>query len=1151
MRHRVLLGFVLLGLAVGLLPAGCGPTGADAPGPETARLVARLAALVPAVDAALGDPPGPPPAVRVVPRGRSARLALDDALPAGLDYLEDLVVRREEKHRRNWPCFVAPDGALLIVDAPGDSGEVPDEVLSQALAASRLARRHDLGTYMAGAGTIEGCCCRYLALLSLARALASPGAGHLEAPAGRAPATGWLGERVRAAFASDLALERRAEGFARFLLDRFGPAEAARRLFAAPPRTARDLLEPERWLAAPESAPAGYEAAERVRQVLAEAGGDPWPVLPHLPESLPDIPGGSRASVVAAHSIHGLSGEVLLVLAADEASAGAVVEALATRAREVDATSGSTAVEAGVAVSGAAGLRFTRTPGEASPAVVEQVLVRSGPWVLEVCLEYFECVEWSDHDAESLARAALAALAEPPPGRPDARGLCSPDGRVRWLAARSLAGRRGLYFRVRDALAGLLADPDPLVRVAAARALAGSPPAPAALAAAAAGDPDWQVRWISARAAGRVREALADRDERVRARAVRHLAAERRAGRIPSLPAALVAPLLADPAPRVRAAAFEALTDVDGMKVLADAVFAGIRDPDPAVRAAAAFHLYGLQRDARCPEALLALLGDPVRVVREATAFPISGLDSPPPALREALGAALAESDLVLRREAVDALGRMGEAAWPEVPRIRALAEDPYPGVRASAARALGEVAFDTPVVRQVLQGLVGDTVEEVRDAAEAALVALDHRRSARAAPGGPEPLPGQSGRIDSWPEHGDPRRLEALFRAARDQGADALATRIAQHVVERVDPNSAWANEALGRRDLRGIWARIPSDEILSSIGGEAYETLRMESETSESWYGSPEEYDRAEALLARVIAERERLLTDRRFGALRRYIAMTRPDDGPRVAWESWPWVVWVRPFSPGSVESVAVALGPLLDLPVREFLERVAVPLRWPALDEPGREEDGCLSAFVLEEEDLSLFGPDGPPWLTGRGAGCIVSSREVILVTRPRPAERLVCESGLPGHIFRVLLDRYRHLLRGAEAGRAAWLTEGLAEVFGAWEPRPEGGIRLLPVNALCLAGCLASRAAGTTPPLADVLGAPAEALTEGSPLLAEAWALCHFLWFADDGRHRPALLAALDREVREGLRPEDGEGVLGRPVDAALAAALEAHLRSLR
>jgi hypothetical protein len=152
-----------------------------------------------------------------------------------------------------------------------------------------------------------------------------------------------------------------------------------------------------------------------------------------------------------------------------------------------------------------------------------------------------------------------------------------------------------------EALGTLVDDPDRQTR----EALAGNPGAPVEVLVALVGDPHWAVRYgVLENPAGgeRVRRALCASDDR-------HLRG-RLAGE-PDLSDEIVALLLADPSPEVRAALGEATEDADVLATL-------LTDPDPKVRAAATMNRNATAEQRR------AMVRDPSWGVRNAVIWGMS-----------------------------------------------------------------------------------------------------------------------------------------------------------------------------------------------------------------------------------------------------------------------------------------------------------------------------------------------------------------------------------------------------------------------------------------------------------------------------------------------------------------------------------------------
>jgi HEAT repeat protein len=168
---------------------------------------------------------------------------------------------------------------------------------------------------------------------------------------------------------------------------------------------------------------------------------------------------------------------------------------------------------------------------------------------------------------------------------------------------------------------------------------------------------------------------------------------------------------LTDDDPAVRATALGALVRL-GAASAADVVRA-LRDADPEVRRRAAEDAARAGVDVG--DALVDTLrrdGD-VGVV-EAAAFALGELDPPTPGAVDALAAAAAHEDVLVREAAVAAIGSIGDPAG--LPAVLRATED-VATVRRRAVLALS--AFDDPAVEEALQRLATDRDRHVRQSAE------------------------------------------------------------------------------------------------------------------------------------------------------------------------------------------------------------------------------------------------------------------------------------------------------------------------------------------------------------------------------------------------------------------------------------------------
>jgi len=87
---------------------------------------------------------------------------------------------------------------------------------------------------------------------------------------------------------------------------------------------------------------------------------------------------------------------------------------------------------------------------------------------------------------------------------------------------------------------------------------------------------------------------------------------------------------------------------------------------------------------------------------------------------------AIHSGDLVARRRAIEALGRMGPSAKSLVPMLTDLLKSGPPTIRVTAARALGNIGPDAGAAVPVLRGLLDDRDIAIRNSAKAAVDRID-----------------------------------------------------------------------------------------------------------------------------------------------------------------------------------------------------------------------------------------------------------------------------------------------------------------------------------------------------------------------------------------------------------------------------------------
>jgi hypothetical protein len=160
------------------------------------------------------------------------------------------------------------------------------------------------------------------------------------------------------------------------------------------------------------------------------------------------------------------------------------------------------------------------------------------------------------------------------------------------------------------------------------------------------------------------------------------------AGMLPRARASLDRLLVADPDPRVRAAAAHAVRDPKGFQLSLVRV---LGDDSYRVRLAATQALAGAPNGAATTALLARLDADPWPAVRAHAATALAGA-APSPATDERLAKALEDDAWLVRRYVLEALGTRGARAHGELVLERLEDAEEWPAVRRAAARALGEL---------------------------------------------------------------------------------------------------------------------------------------------------------------------------------------------------------------------------------------------------------------------------------------------------------------------------------------------------------------------------------------------------------------------------------------------------------------------------
>jgi HEAT repeat protein len=225
--------------------------------------------------------------------------------------------------------------------------------------------------------------------------------------------------------------------------------------------------------------------------------------------------------------------------------------------------------------------------------------------------------------------------------------------------------------------------------------------------------------------------------------------------------------LVADPDPRVRAAAAQAVRDARGFQL---SLIRALTDDSMRVRLAATQALAGAPSGPATTALLARLDSDHWPSIRALAATALSGAPISP-STDERLARALEDDDSwLVRRSVLQALGARGARAHAELALERLEDEEEWPAVRRAAAVALGDLCH-TPALGELTTHArrLGDpfATADQRGIAYAALGAL--RRMA------PGDLPS---RLAPLLEKGAPRGARSAARAALSERSTHCAPR-------------------------------------------------------------------------------------------------------------------------------------------------------------------------------------------------------------------------------------------------------------------------------------------------------------------------------------------------------------------------------------
>ncbi len=434
----------------------------------------------------------------------------------------------------------------------------------------------------------------------------------------------------------------------------------------------------------------------------------------------------------------------------------------------------------------------------------------------------------------------------------------------------------------------------------------------------------------------------------------------------------------------------------------------------------------------------------------------------------------------------------------------------------------------------------------------------------------------------------GDLSKVQSVFTRAKAKGFSGTCRKAADYAIT-IDPNLDWANKEVGNRNLKEVYDRIPTDDILQTYGNKEYETLRWEAEDPETYWGTTEEYEKLEGLLEKVLTHHQKLKNDRLY--LDEYVIRKNVEKDPvykdypfRVEAKS-PYIMFVEHTGEEGRETreskeaariVERNLNILSSL-YNQFMADFKESFKLPDISELEQPSMRTLKLWTFSShKSFQKYQKDiGQPLPPGVGAYYRPDNQWITLFEQPGSAEHRPGTSDFnTNKIFHEGLHQLMHVFTkvvmerelGEEVlwsdrrchSRLHWFQEGMAELYGSAVSR-EGGKWDLKVPYKMRLGewwnCRKNkqvewtfeeiRSIRTGPELQQ--RSRSKGLTQqgrlSSLFYAQAWSWVYFLYNYENGKYRDKLIEYMAKELKGVSSPEDfaktwgaGEGYDWGPVE---------------
>jgi hypothetical protein len=382
------------------------------------------------------------------------------------------------------------------------------------------------------------------------------------------------------------------------------------------------------------------------------------------------------------------------------------------------------------------------------------------------------------------------------------------------------------------------------------------------------------------------------------------------------------------------------------------------------------------------------------------------------------------------------------------------------------------------------------------------------------------------------------------------------------------VDPEHDWANELLGKKDLRKIYERIPEDPNLSTYPNDAYEALIDLKDDGKHW-GSSDVYATAEKNLKEAIAHKEKLNSDKLYFdsyKWRQFVRFHPVYRNYKYKIEySTPYMIFVehtgkeKEAQQKSAQKLVERTGKILSCLYKVFVDVMGEHFELPKLEETDRADERTLKIFMFSDrKGFDQYGKDigqqMPPsarayyrpadqWITSYLGGGFEAAK---VKDGSDFNTNKTFHEGVH-QLMHVYTKITMQKLTGDEVlwtdprchSRAHWFQEGVAEFFGSSRPKGENDWDLMvPYRQRLQEWKHIQNNKLAEWPLKELLGVHNQmelrrkgmeiggiaAGHMGSLYYAQSFTFIHFLWNFESGKYKDKFLEyfKLELEGKSGI-----------------------------